>query len=351
MSGRKRSAWVEHVLTYAREHGITYKRALTEAGKSYHHGKKQTKAFQELKEIGKRATRQEQVEGGVEEEKQSGEPKPKTSKSAWIEHVKAYAKEHGITYRQALKEAGESFHKGKKQKTALEKLEPIARKQVERKEERQKRKALSRLKPSHDPELAKKLKDCEDEKKRLEGEIERLKQATTTTTTSEGKVMRIAEAEPVYEILAKQHPKLKIYYQQYGAAPDMIKENVRNRIVNTLTMKKVDPELIDIFNTHEPTDYIRVSKDVYNEVIERQKAQAEEEKQLEAERKERIKKEKEKRAKERQGVAIRELTPAQIEAANKKQQEMLEKRRKKLEEAEQQGKGTGKRRKTCNKKK
>ena len=33
--------------------------------------------------------------------------------SAWITHVKQYAKEHNITYREALKKAGSTYKKTK----------------------------------------------------------------------------------------------------------------------------------------------------------------------------------------------------------------------------------------------
>ena len=32
----------------------------------------------------------------------------------WIEHVKTYAKEHGLKYNQALKEASSTYNKSKK---------------------------------------------------------------------------------------------------------------------------------------------------------------------------------------------------------------------------------------------
>ena len=38
----------------------------------------------------------------------------KGGSGAWIAHVKGYAKQHGISYKQALKEAKDSYHGGKK---------------------------------------------------------------------------------------------------------------------------------------------------------------------------------------------------------------------------------------------
>ena len=65
--------------------------------------------------------KQEAVKSEAPKQEVSDEPpahlKPKTpKKSAWIDHCKAYAKEHNVSYKVATLEGRESYHAAKKAK-------------------------------------------------------------------------------------------------------------------------------------------------------------------------------------------------------------------------------------------
>ena len=106
LTGKGASPWIAHVKAYASEHGIKYGQALKHAKESYHAGKASSSAKGSKKNKSMGA-----ISAFMSGAKSTGN---KRSAGAWVAHVKAYASQHGVSYKQALSQAKESYHSGKK---------------------------------------------------------------------------------------------------------------------------------------------------------------------------------------------------------------------------------------------
>ena len=106
LTGKGASAWIAHVKAYAAEHGIKYGQALKHAKESYHANKasSSSKGSKKNKAMG--------AIGDLIAGKKTGGSKRRGGGGAWIAHVKAYAAEHGISYKKALSQAKESYRSG-----------------------------------------------------------------------------------------------------------------------------------------------------------------------------------------------------------------------------------------------
>ena len=107
LTGMGASPWIAHVKAYAEKHGIKYGQALKHAGESYHANKASSSA-----KGSKKSKAMGAISGFMSGANTGG--KQKRSAGAWVAHVKAYASQHGISYKQAMSQAKESYHSGKK---------------------------------------------------------------------------------------------------------------------------------------------------------------------------------------------------------------------------------------------
>ena len=116
------SSWIQHVKTYAAEHGISFKDALSKAKGSY------TTAQASLRSLGERCTgalSSKPAKALPKVTKESNDSSPSLSPStsaphlSWIQHVKSYAAEHGISYKDALSKAKDSYVKKSKDRASF----------------------------------------------------------------------------------------------------------------------------------------------------------------------------------------------------------------------------------------
>jgi len=104
------SSWLSHVKEYAKTHNVSYKQAMKDAKSSYTKSEKPVKAKREPK------VKMPKAEKSVKDLPVKSEMRPSglmggKKPSSWIAHVKSYAKEHNISYKEALTKSKSSYKK------------------------------------------------------------------------------------------------------------------------------------------------------------------------------------------------------------------------------------------------
>ena len=119
--GRKPNAWIQHVKAYASQHGVSYRDAIKSAKASYTGGKKYSKEEKkELKHLthdfkkDRVAEPRQKAKKLLAVRKEVAQKEGTTYKkmyggSAWIQHVKAYASQHGVSYKEAMSKAKATY--------------------------------------------------------------------------------------------------------------------------------------------------------------------------------------------------------------------------------------------------
>lgn len=105
------SSWIQHVKTYAAEHGISFKDALSKAKGSYTKNALSSKPAKALPKVIKESN----------DSSPSLSPSTSAPHLSWIQHVKSYAAEHGISYKDALSKAKDSYVKKSKDRASFAK--------------------------------------------------------------------------------------------------------------------------------------------------------------------------------------------------------------------------------------